>query len=433
MKESHRDTIYALSSAPGRAGVAVIRLTGSQAVETLGKITKSSIPPVRKMMLRTIWSSTEIVDEAMVVWFEAGASFTSEQVVELHVHGGRATVTGVLNVLSEIPGLRSAEPGEFTRRAMESGRMDLVEVEALADLINAETEEQRKQALSLMVGDGHEKALEWRGLFLQALALLEASIDFADEEDAPEDVSERVNALLETLRAELTAAISGSKAAANVRDGFRIALVGAPNVGKSTLMNALANRQAAITSPIAGTTRDIIEVSCDFKGFPVILQDMAGIRDSDDPVERIGVSWALEAAAEADLRLFLESPDASPLDKKDLEKEGDLTVSTKSDLFDISDGLRVSAKMGCGIDALIDEIVSKISKANSVSSVFARGRQIECLRKALSQVDVCFGVEAPELVAENLRGGIDAMNHLFGVIGNEEVFGEVFSKFCIGK
>lgn len=433
MMESHRDTIFALSSAPGRAGVAVIRLTGSQAIETLKLITKAPLPPARKMMVRSIWSSTQIVDEAMVVWFEAGASFTSEQMVELHTHGGRATVSCVLNLLSQVSGLRSAEPGEFTRRAMESGRMDLVEVEALADLIDAETEEQRKQALSLMVGDGHAKAKEWRAMFLEALALLEASIDFADEEDAPEDVSSSVSELLEGLRRELGAAISGSKAAATVRDGFKLALVGAPNVGKSTLMNALANRQAAITSPIAGTTRDIIEVYCDFRGYPVILQDMAGIRDADDPVERIGVSWALEAAASADLRLFLASGDAPLLDRAELERPGDISVETKSDVFPNSAGLSISAKTGTGIDDLVDMIVRRISDSSSVSTVFARERQIECLRVALEHVETCRESDEAEIMAENLRGGIAAMNHLFGEIGNEEVFGEIFSKFCIGK
>ncbi len=431
--ESQRDTIYALSSAPGRAGVAVIRLTGSQAVETLEKITRSSIPPVRKMMVRTIWSPAGIIDEAMVVWFEAGASFTSEQVVELHIHGGRATVSAVLSVLSESPGLRGAEPGEFTRRAMESGRMDLVEVEALADLINAETEEQRKQALSLMVGDGHAKAQEWRGMLLQALALLEASIDFADEEDAPEDVSDHVSDLLAALKSELANAIGGSATAASVRDGFRIALVGAPNAGKSTLMNVLANRQAAITSPFAGTTRDVIEVACDFKGYPVVLQDMAGIREADDPVEKIGVSWALEAAATADMRLFLESPDAHPMKMEDLHKPGDISIASKADLGTNSTGLMVSAKTGQGVDQLVQQIVDRISNAGSVSSVFARERQIECLRRALVNVEASSELTAPELIAENLRGGIAEMNHLFGEIGSEEVFGEIFSQFCIGK
>jgi len=433
MMKSHRDTIYALSSAPGRAGVAVIRLTGSQAIETLEIITKAPLPPARKMVVRSIWSSTQIVDEAMVVWFEAGASFTSEKMVELHTHGGRATVSGVLDLLSTVPGLRSAEPGEFTRRAMEAGRMDLVEVEALADLIDAETEEQRKQALSLMVGDGHAKAREWRAMILQALALLEASIDFADEEDAPEDVSSAVSELLESLRRDLEAAISGSKAAATVRDGFKIALVGAPNVGKSTLMNALTNRQAAITSPIAGTTRDIIEVYCDFRGYPVILQDMAGIRAADDPVEMIGVSWALEAAASADLRLFLASGDALSLDRTDLERPGDILVATKSDVFPSSAGLAISAKMGTGVDDLVELIVRRISRGSSASTVFARERQIECLRVALDHVETCRDLSEAELIAENLRGGITAMNHLFGEIGNEEVFGEIFSRFCIGK
>ena len=431
--ESTRDTIYALSSAPGRAGVAVIRLTGCQAVEILKLITKQPLPSKRKMVVRKIYAAAEVVDEAMVVWFETGASFTSEEMVELHVHGGRASVSGVLSVLADHSDLRIAEPGEFTRRAMESGRMDLLEVEALADLINAETDEQRKQALNLMDGDGHSKALEWRDMFLHALALLEASIDFADEEDAPEDASDTVSHLIETLQRELAMAIRGSRSAARVRDGYRIALVGSPNAGKSTLINALANRQAAITSPVAGTTRDIIEVSCDFEVFPVVLQDMAGLRDTDDPVEQIGVSWAREAAVSADLRLFLSSPDAPLVSTDGLERPDDIHVRTKLDIFPQAEGLAVSAKDGAGLDKLINEIISFISGDGLVSATFARERQVECLRIAFEHIEACRRSEAPEIIAENLRGGVTAMNHLFGEIGTEEVLGKIFSQFCIGK
>ena len=360
--ENLRDTIYALSTAPGRAGVAIVRITGPQAIEILEKITNRPIPAVRKMVVRKIFSASEVIDEAMVVWFEAGASYTSEPMVELHLHGGRATVTGVLALLSEMAGIRQAEAGEFTRRALESCRMDLVEVEALADLINAETEEQRRQALSLMVGDGHAKAKEWRSMFLEALALLEASIDFADEEDAPEDVTERVAELMEELKSELSEAIAGSKVAARVRDGFRIALVGAPNAGKSTLMNALAKRQAAITSPFAGTTRDVIEVSCDFQGYPVILQDMAGFRDAVDPVEQIGVELAFKTAEQADLRLFLESPDALLDYVGGLMKPEDIWLKTKSDLFPTESEGAISAMSGEGVDDLTGRVVELISQ-----------------------------------------------------------------------
>lgn len=431
--DNQRDTIFALSSAPGRAGVAVIRLTGPEAVEILEEITKKPVPDERRMVVRRIYSATELIDEAMVVWFEEGASFTSEKMAELHLHGGRATVSGVLAVLASIGNLRSAEPGEFTRRAMDSGRMDLVEVEALADLINAETEEQRKQALSLMVGDGHVKAKEWRDLFLQALALLEASIDFADEEDAPDDVTDKVAELMATLRVELGAAVEGSRAAARVRDGFRIALVGAPNVGKSTLMNALAKRQAAITSPYAGTTRDVIEVSCDFQGYPVVLQDMAGLRDAKDPVEKIGVSWALKTAAEADLRLFLESPDAQLIGVDELKQPGDISLRTKCDVYAASDGMAISAVTGLGLKELVAQIVSRASDGEGSMAVFARERQIVRLREALDQLDACSKSVEPELMAEHLRGGVIAMNHLFGGIETEEVLGHIFSQFCIGK
>ena len=431
--ENLRDTIYALSTAPGRAGVAIVRITGPQAIEILEKITNRPIPAVRKMVVRKIFSASEVIDEAMVVWFEAGASYTSEPMVELHLHGGRATVTGVLALLSEMAGIRQAEAGEFTRRALESCRMDLVEVEALADLINAETEEQRRQALSLMVGDGHAKAKEWRSMFLEALALLEASIDFADEEDAPEDVTERVAELMEELKSELSEAIAGSKVAARVRDGFRIALVGAPNAGKSTLMNALAKRQAAITSPFAGTTRDVIEVSCDFQGYPVILQDMAGFRDAVDPVEQIGVELAFKTAEQADLRLFLESPDALLDHVGGLMKPGDIWLKTKSDLFPTESEGAISAMSGEGVDDLTGRVVELISQRDGTNAVFARERQIDCLRTAYDHIACGLEVADSELMAENLRGGVTAMNHLFGQIEADEILGQIFSQFCIGK
>lgn len=428
-----RPTIYALSSAPGRAGVAVVRLSGTQAVEILEKITKRPAPPERKMMVRKIRSGDELIDEALVVWFDAGRSFTMEEMVELHLHGGKATVSGVLRLLAGFSDLQPADPGEFTRRAMESGRLDLVEVEALADLINAETEEQRKQALSLMIGDGHDKAIEWRDMFLLALALLEAAIDFADEEDAPDDVTVQVDGILANLQVELQAAIDGSRAAARVRDGFRIALVGAPNSGKSTLINALAKRQAAITSPFAGTTRDVIEVACDFDGYPVVLQDMAGLREASDPVEKIGVARAKETAATADLRIFLYSPDAPLDDTYGLEQFGDLQLQSKCDLYEPSVDDAISAVTGEGLEMLIARIVHAIALESGTSGVFARERQIECLRTAREAVDDCIELAAPELKVEHLRSGVAAMNHLFGDIGTEEILGKIFSQFCIGK
>lgn len=428
-----RDTIYALSTAPGRSGVAVVRLSGPQAVDIITRITKLSVPPARRMAVRKLYSGADVIDEAMVVWFEKGASFTMEEMVEFHLHGGRATVSGILGLLSGLSGLRHAEPGEFTRRALESGRMDLLEVEALADLINAETEEQRKQAISLMTGDGYAKSREWRGTFLHALALLEASIDFADEEDAPDDVSAKVEALIGTLRSDLMEAIDGARVAAQVRDGFRVALVGAPNAGKSTLMNALSKRQAAITSPYAGTTRDVIDIACDFNGLPVILQDMAGLREATDPVEKMGVSRALETAANADLRIFLTCPDAPLTAAEGLMKEGDIQIQTKCDAYDTGSGLAVSALTGEGMASLVCRIVERLSHGGGTSAVFARERQIVCLKTALQHLEECGIAQESEIKAEHLRGGVTAMNHLFGIIGTEEILGQIFSQFCIGK
>ncbi len=391
------------------------------------------MPEARKMVVRKIFDVSDVIDEAMVVWFEKGSSFTSEDVLEIHAHGGRATVSGVLSLLGRFPRTRPAEPGEFTRRALESGKLNLLEVEALADLINSETEEQRKQALSLMVGDGSQQAREWRDLFLHALALLEASIDFSDEEDAPEDVTTAVSDLLAKLSRELVDVINGARSAARIREGFRIALVGSPNAGKSSLINALAKKNAAITSPYAGTTRDIIEVACDFDGYAVVLQDMAGIRETSDPVETIGVAWARETAASADLRLFLSSLDVDGKEWDDLFKPGDIAVSTKADLFPDQPGLSISSKTGVGLKELLAEIISQISGKDVVSSAFARDRQVECLREAYEQIQRCKEERQPELMVEHLRGGVYAMNELFGVIGTEEILGQIFSQFCIGK
>ncbi len=431
--EVEPDTIFALSSAPGRAGVAVVRISGPQAVVILDKITKSALPDPRVLVVRELIADAELIDKAMVVWFQEGRSFTSELVVELHLHGGRATVASILNLLSDFENTRAAAPGEFTRRALENGRMDLVSVEALADLIDAETDEQRKQALNLMNGAGGREARKWRQDLVRALALLEASIDFADEDDAPEDVSDEVAEIVSDLRAQMMEAIEGSKAAARVRDGFRIALVGAPNAGKSTLMNALARRDASIISPIAGTTRDIIEVAADFGGYPVILLDTAGLRETTDLVESIGVERALKAAKEADIRLFLGTEDAPWIEATDLFVEGDIRVWTKSDLYKAPSGLPLSAISGDGLIDLISAVMEKIGSAERGNAVFARQRQVACLARCVDQLEFCVGVMEPELRVEHLRSGVDAMNELFGDASANEILGEIFSTFCIGK
>ena len=297
------DTIFALASARGKAGVAVLRLSGPASWDAVLRLTPS-LPAPRTAGLRRLVADGEYLDEALVLTFTEGASFTGEQAAELHLHGATATVAAVLRVLGDMPGLRQAGPGEFTRRALENGNLDLAQVEGLADLIEAETEAQRKQALRVLSGEIGARAQGWRKGLIRAAALLEATIDFADE-DVPVDVTPEVRTLIADVMTTLRAELAGYGASERIRDGYEVAIVGRPNAGKSTLLNALAGREAAITSEFAGTTRDIIEVRMDLGGLPVTVLDTAGLREAEDAVEAIGVSRALDRAEKADLRVFL--------------------------------------------------------------------------------------------------------------------------------
>ena len=298
------NTIFALASAQGRAGVSVIRLSGPDAKEVMAKFA-SNLPNDRVAGLRILIDDAgEPLDHALVLCFDGPRSFTGEDVVELHLHGSIAVVQSVLRVLGDSGLARLADPGEFTRRALENGRMDLAQVEGLADLIESETEAQRKQALRVVTGHLGALVEQWRSSLIRAAALIGATIDFVDE-DVPVDVTPEVRELLTGVKTDLIKEITGSKVAERIRVGFEVAIVGAPNAGKSTLLNAMAGRDAAITSEIAGTTRDVIEVRMDLKGLPVTILDTAGLRDGQDAVEVIGINRALGRAGDADLRIFL--------------------------------------------------------------------------------------------------------------------------------
>lgn len=426
------DTIFALASARGKAGVAVVRLSGPVSHAAVARF--CAAPPLRRASLRRLIWQNEVLDDALVLLFGAGASFTGEDSAELQLHGSTAVVSAVLRALSQIDGLRMAEPGEFTRRALENGCLDLTQVEGLADLIDAETESQRKQAQRVLSGALGQRVEGWRRDLLRAAALIEATIDFADE-DVPVDVTPEVSGLVSGLLASLRQEIAGARAAERIRDGFEVAIVGAPNVGKSTLLNALAGREAAITSDIAGTTRDVIEVRMDLEGLAVTLLDTAGLRDSSDQIERIGIERAIARAGAADLRVFLlshagEAPMMQPLPE-------DIVLVGKSDTLASQEGA-ISGKTGAGLDALIAAISSRLAGRAASAGLLIRERQRIALERSITalesvQMALDRSIYLPELVAAELRSAMRALEALVGRIDVESLLDEIFSSFCIGK
>lgn len=424
-----RDTIFAPSTAPGAAGVAVIRVSGPEADAALRSLTRGRLPEHRvATVMRLIDTDGDTIDEALVLRFAAGGSFTGEATVELQCHGSRAVVSRLMDQLGTVAGLRIADPGEFTRRAFENGRMNLAEAEALGDLVTAETEVQRQQAMSAL-GAGAVMA-RWRGDLVHALALIEVSLDWADE-DVPEDVSPEVGAIVEDLEREMTTALDVCAAAEKVRSGFEIALVGAPNAGKSSLINYLAGREAAITSPLAGTTRDIIELRYDLGGLPVAFLDMAGLRpDVTDPVEALGVDRARARAAAADVRVFLDAPDAAlgALDDG-LFREGDVVVRSKAD---IGSG-DVSVRSGAGISELLRRIETVLFSRVPPDPLVCNARQAALLREAHDDLVAARCLAEPELKAEAIRRVIAVLDRILGIGNPEAVLDRVFRQFCLGK
>lgn len=427
------DTIFALSTAQGRSAVAVVRLSGPMAPEVVRRLA-GRMPPLRQASLCDLVADGEVIDKALVICFAKGASFTGEEMAEFHLHGSRAVVSRFLSVLNDIKGLTPAEPGAFTRRALINGKMDLAQVEGLADLIDAETEAQRRQAMRELAGAVGKRAEAWRSDILQCEAMIAASIDFADE-DVPEDVLARIVPLMRRLVADWQREVAGSAVAERVRDGFEVAIVGSPNAGKSTLLNALAGREAAITSSVAGTTRDVIEVRMDLRGLPVTLLDTAGLREATDEVERMGVDLAMTRARAADLRVFLLDEGGLPPQMAPIE--GDMVLQGKCDLHP---GSRpgVSGKTGEGVADLLDRIAQRMQERTGAVGSMTRLRHRRALEKAIRAMESAAvlldeNAMAPELVAEDLRVARQAMESLVGRIDVEDVLGEVFSRFCIGK
>ena len=422
-------TIFAQATAPGKAGVSVVRVSGPDAFVAATALC-GVLPSPRQSGVRTLRAASgEVLDEALVLCFAEKASFTGEQTVELQLHGSIAVVNAVLAELSTYDGLRLAEPGEFTRRALQNGRLDLAQVEGLADLIESEAEAQRQQALKIFGGRLSERAEGWRQSLIRAASLLEVTIDFADE-DVPVDVSPEVLSLLATVESELTEQINGFGAAERIRTGFDVAIVGAPNIGKSTLLNALAGRDAAITSEIAGTTRDVIEVRMELAGLPVTLLDTAGLRDTDDAIEKIGVERARQRADAADLRIFLteqgSKPDFEPL-------AGDIEVLAKADLLSDKSGA-ISGLTGEGLSDLVDKISARLLAKTSKEGLAARARHKDAMVRAVAAIakakpHVAPDGESTDIAAEELREAVSALNSLIGRVDVENILDEIFSSF----
>jgi tRNA modification GTPase len=432
-----RDTIFAPASGAGISAIAVIRLSGPATDAVLLRLTGAPLPPPRRAVLRDVREeSIGLIDQALVLRFTAGASYTGESSAEIHCHGGRAVVAAALDVLSRQPGCRLAEPGEFARRAVEAGMLDLAEVEAVGDLLAAETEMQRRQAARGLGGALHRQAEAWRAELIRAAALIEVTIDWADEE-VPQDVGPEVAELLAGVRTAILREMALSEGAERLRTGFDVAILGAPNVGKSSVYNALAGREAAITSARPGTTRDVLELRYDLGGLPLVFLDTAGLRETTDEIEAVGVSRAVERARGAAMRLFLYSQDAPPPTAEEgLWRPGDLRIWTKGDIYPRSGGLVISALRGDGLEEMLKQIAANLSRQVSGDGLVGHLRQRLALEEAarcLARAENALKGAGAEMVAEDLRAAFRALERLVGRVGVEDVLGEVLGAFCLGK
>lgn len=431
------DTIFAPATAAGRAAVAVVRLSGPKTAAALQGLA-GRLPPPRRASLRRLFGPGGLeLDRGLVLWFPAPNSYTGEDAAELHLHGGRAVVAGVIEALAGL-GLRLAEPGEFTRRAFEHGRLDLAQAEAVADLVDAETEAQRRQALAQIEGRLTQAQTRWRDSLVEALAMLEAAVDFPDEE-VPADVAGRARPILQGLIAELEAAAADVDRGERVREGYRIALIGAPNAGKSTLLNALARREAAIVTEIPGTTRDIIEVPLQLGGYKAIVADTAGLRQTADQVEAEGVRRAESWAENADLRVWLvDGTAATPVRPASLRPR-DLILQTKRDLTGGEGDLpgtpfttRSPNDVAWLEQTLTERVVEALAGAEPPTATRLRHQRL--LEEAVTRLRLAVDqTEALELAAEDVRLAARALDRVTGRIDPEAVLGKIFASFCIGK
>ena len=442
-------TIYALSSGPGISGIAVIRVSGSKTKDILSLITNGKLPKARVATLKKIINPNtgELIDEGILIWFKGPSSYTGEDMAEMHVHGSKAVIQEIQNVLAEFKECRLADPGEFTKLAFQNNKINLLKAESVGDLIAAETELQRKQALRIMSGDSSKKFNTWRDDLIKILADIEAKIDFPDEE-IPSDISKEIKLKGEKIKNEIKKTLDDNKVGEIIREGFKIAIIGPPNVGKSSLLNYLSKREAAIVSEKAGTTRDVIEVHLDIDGIPVIVSDTAGIRDSSNDIEARGVKLAINRAEEADLNIVLLDP--KNLDFKDFFNDNlaakSLIALNKSDLG-TEDAKKVdkkinpivmSIKYDQNVNKLIDAIKLKIKNQflKTDNILITRTRHREHLKECYKHLGAFLEKKDNneyDKAAEDLRLSIRHLGTIVGRVDVEEVLGSIFENFCIGK
>jgi tRNA modification GTPase len=434
---SRQQTIFALSSGRAPSAIAIVRISGPQAATALTGLARSVPPP--RVATRALLRDThgQPIDDSVVLWFPAPASATGEDVAEFHVHGGRAVLASLFAALSSLENVRAAEPGEFTRRAFENGKLDLTEAEGLDDLIHADTDRQRRQALRQLKGLLGDKARDWRERIIGASALIEAGIDFSDEGDVSAELIAPARAKIESLLTEIEEVLAAQGKAERLRDGLVVAIAGPPNVGKSTLINQLARREVAIVSPYAGTTRDVIEVQLDLDGYPVTVIDTAGIRETEDPVEQEGVRRARARAAEADLVLWLFDSAAS--DHRDETTVPRWMVRNKIDLGAGGSGadFEISAGRGDGVPALISALVDFAQNffGPDEGGLITRDRQRQLLQQTAASLhrSILMFEHGEELAAEDLRAAAYALGRLLGRVDVEDILDVIFREFCIGK
>ena len=445
------ETIFALSSARGKAGVAIVRVSGPASLASLKKLASLVKDPIpREALFRALADPRDnsMIDRTLILPFKAPASFTGEDVVEYHVHGSPAVIDGLLAALSSFENHRMAEPGEFTRRAFENGKLDLTEAEAVADLINAETQIQKQQALLQMDGALSNLYEGWRTRLIRAMAYIEAVIDFPDE-DVPDSETKKMLPELVVLTREIEEHLNDNRRGERLRDGIHIAIVGAPNAGKSSLLNMLAKRDIAIVSPMAGTTRDVLEAHLDLGGYPVILADTAGLRPdqvTDDgshgSIESEGIRRAISRAKTADLRVLVFDGTEKDMDTHtlNLRDENSLLVFTKRDMPSFQsvkeNGIAISSTTGEGIDDLLAALSSKIKSLYALSREtpsLTRARHRDALEDCVARLTEAQRAAAPELMAEDIRIAARALGRITGRVDVEDLLDVIFRDFCIGK